>query len=209
MFEARQKSSLSHDCHARRTAACQFADLLWPILVLAGIERFRIDPGNTAFTPLAFDYYPWSHSLLMDVVWGVLLGALYFAFRRDRGGAIVIALLVVSHWVLEWITHRPDMPLAPGVATRVGLGLWNSVAATLVIETAMYLGGFWIYMRSTRAIDKTGVIGAWWLGGFLLASYIGNNITPPPTSTRAVAWGALAMWILVPAAAWIDNHRTA
>jgi membrane-bound metal-dependent hydrolase YbcI (DUF457 family) len=125
-------------------AACQIPDLLWPILLLAGMERVRVDPGNTAFTPLAFDYYPWSHSLLMDVVWGAALGALYFVLRRDTRGAIVIAALVVSHWVLDWITHRPDLPLLPDNATLVGLGLWNSVAATILIETAMYVAALWI-----------------------------------------------------------------
>jgi hypothetical protein len=188
-------------------AACQWPDLLWPILSLAGVERFRIEPGNTAFTPLAFDYYPWSHSLVMDLAWGAALGALYFALRRDWNGAFVIGALVVSHWVLDWITHRPDMPLAPGLETRLGLGLWNSVAATIAIETAMYVAGVWIYMRTTRERDKIGLIGAWWLGGFLLASYIGNILVPAPQGPRAVARGALSMWIIIPVAAWIDRHR--
>jgi MFS superfamily sulfate permease-like transporter len=116
-------------------AACQLADLLWPVLVLAGVEHFRIDPGNTAVTPIAFDHYPWSHSLVMNVLEGAALGAIYFALRRDRRGALVIALLVVSHWVLDWITHRPDMPLAPWSDVKLGLGLWSSVAATVVVET--------------------------------------------------------------------------
>jgi membrane-bound metal-dependent hydrolase YbcI (DUF457 family) len=190
-------------------AACQFADLLWPILVLAGVEHFRVVRGDTAFTPLSFDYYPWSHSLLMNAVWGVALGALYLALHRDRRGAVVIAGLVVSHWVLDWITHRPDMPLAPGNATKLGLGLWNSIAATIVVEVAMYVAGFWIYMRSTRPIDKLGLIGPWPLAGFLFASYLGNVVTPPPEDPRTIAWGALAMWVLVPVAAWLDRHRTA
>ena len=188
-------------------AAAQFADLLWPILVLAGVEHFRVQPGDTAFTPLSFDYYPWSHSLVMDCVWGVLLGGLYFVFRRDRSGAIAIGLLVVSHWVLDWITHRPDMPFAPGLETRVGLGLWNSVAGTIVVEVGMFLAADWMYLRATRANDKIGSIGAWMLGGFLLAVYIGNIIAPLPNDPRAVAWGALPMWILIPVAAWIDRHR--
>ena len=62
--------------------ACQLPDLIWPVLLLAGIERARIEPGNTAFTPLAFDHYPWSHSLLLVVIWGAALAALY----RLRGG---------------------------------------------------------------------------------------------------------------------------
>ena len=188
-------------------AACQWPDLLWPILCLAGVERFRIEPGNTAFTPLAFDYYPWSHSLVMDVVWGAVLGALYFALRRDWNGTFVVGALVVSHWVLDWVTHRADMPLAPGVETRVGLGLWNSVAATIAIETVMYVLGVWVYLRTTSARDKVGRIGAWVLVMFLLAINVGNIMGPPPPSVSAVSWSALAMWILIVAAAWTDKHR--
>ena len=86
-------------------AACQLPDLIWPVLLLAGVERARIEPGNTAFTPLAFDHYPWSHSLLMVAVWGGALALLYDLRVRRRGKALVIATLVVSHWLLDWITH--------------------------------------------------------------------------------------------------------
>ena len=112
-------------------AACQLPDLLWPLFVLAGLERFHIVPENSQFLVLVFDHYPWSHSLAMDVLWAVLLGGLYAALRRDRRGALVIGALVLSHWILDWITHRPDLPLAPGSDLKVGLGLWNSVAGTV------------------------------------------------------------------------------
>jgi membrane-bound metal-dependent hydrolase YbcI (DUF457 family) len=189
-------------------AACQLPDLIWPILVLAGIERFRIEPGNTAFTPLAFDYYPWSHSLLMCVVWGALLGALYFALRRDRGGAIAIAALVVSHWVLDWITHRPDMPLLPDNATLLGLGLWNNVPATIAVETAMYVAAVWLYASMTTASDRIGRVGFRVLVAFLVVVSVANIFSPPPPSTTMVAASGLALWILVPIAAWVDRHRS-
>src|SRR5215831_26995 len=107
-------------------AAAQFADILWPVLIATGLEQVRITPGDTAFTPLTFVSYPWSHSLAMLAVWGTLLG---LAFRRGPDGPRqwwLIAALVVSHWCLDWIAHRPDMPLYPHGA-GVGLGLWNSV----------------------------------------------------------------------------------
>lgn len=188
-------------------AACQFPDLLWPVLVLAGVERVRIAPGDTAFTPLAFDYYPWSHSLLMDVAWGAALGAVYFALRRDKNGAVVIGALVVSHWVLDWVTHRPDMPLAPGVETLLGLGLWNSVVATIVIETAMYVAAVWIYARATQGRDRIGRIGFWAFTILLAAIHVANIFSPPPPSANAVAGAGLALWFLIPFAAWIDGHR--
>jgi hypothetical protein len=106
--------------------AAQLADVMWPVLVALGIEQVRINPGNTAFTPLDFVAYPYSHSLLLLVVWGLVLGVLTRAHVGGRAAIPLIAGVVVSHWVLDWITHRPDMPLFPG-GPRLGLGLWNSV----------------------------------------------------------------------------------
>src|SRR5580704_6715491 len=99
-------------------------DLLWPLFLLAGWEQVRIDPGNTAFTPLDFVSYPYSHSLAMSVVWGILFALLYWGATRYVAGAVVIGFGVVSHWILDFVTHRPDLPLYPGGTARVGLGLW-------------------------------------------------------------------------------------
>jgi hypothetical protein len=107
--------------------AALLADLLWPFFLLLGWEQVRIDPGNTRYTPLDLVYYPWSHSLLMLCVWATAFGGIYYAITRYWPGAIAIWIGVVSHWVLDWVTHRPDMPLYPGGA-RYGLGLWNSIA---------------------------------------------------------------------------------
>src|SRR6266545_7880417 len=139
------------------TAAAVVLDLIWPVLVIAGIERFEIRAGVTAFSPFDFTYYPWSHSLLMSVVWSVVFGAIYFAITRYGRGAVIVGVAVFSHWVLDFITHRPDMPLYPG-GPKVGLGLWNSVGGTVIVESAIYIGGVWIYLRSTRARDRLGNI---------------------------------------------------
>jgi hypothetical protein len=184
-------------------------DLLWPVFLLLGIERVRIAPGNTAFTPLEFVSYPWSHSLLMALVWAALLALAYRAATRDGRGTWVVGGLVVSHWVLDAVAHRADMPLAPGLATKVGLGLWNSVPATFAVEGAMFVLGLWVYLRATRAKDLRGAIGLWALVAFLLAIYAGNSSGPPPPTTAAIAWVTLAFGVLiVPWAMWIDRHRT-
>jgi membrane-bound metal-dependent hydrolase YbcI (DUF457 family) len=188
-------------------AACQLPDLIWPILVLMGVERLSIDPGNTAFTPLSFDYYPWSHSLVMCAVWGALLGGLYLALRRDLRGAVVIEALVMSHWLLDFVTHRPDLPLVPGSATRFGLGLWNNISATLGIETLFFVGAVSLYAMMTKPVDRVGRVGFWVLIAFLVGTYLANTFGPPPPSAAMVATSALALWLLVPIAAWIDRHR--
>src|SRR5262245_22799363 len=187
-------------------AAC-FPDLLWPLLLLAGLEQVRIDPGNTAFTPLDFISYPVSHSLLLVCVWAVLLGALYQAATHYRRGAIVLAAGVASHWVLDASTHRPDLPLVPWGGPRLGLGLWNSIPATLALESAMFLVALGLYQRGTRARDA---IGKWGYASFVAvlgAIYVANLAGPPPPSVTALAWVALGLGLFLPWAAWFDRHR--
>lgn len=190
--------------------AAQFADLLWPVLVLAGIERLAIEPGHTAVNPLHFLHYPWSHSLAMLAAWGVAFGGLYVSLRRGGAkSALVLAALVVSHWALDAISHGPDMPLVPGGSTLVGLGLWNSVAATAVVELGLFAAGVAYYLRATRSRDR---IGAWGLGALLacfVAIHLASLAGPPPPSPEAVAYSALALWLFVAWGHWVDAHRVA
>jgi hypothetical protein len=188
--------------------AAQFADLLWPALVLAGIERVEILPGATAFTPLDFVSYPYSHSLIALAGWGILVGALYLAFF---GGGLpvgsALAGLVLSHWILDVVTHRQDMPLGLAGEPKMGLGLWNSVSGTMAVELTMLAAGVWLYLRATRATDRTGSIALWFFVGFLLLVNTLNLFGPPPPSSMAVAGAAHAMWLLVAWGFWIDRHR--
>jgi membrane-bound metal-dependent hydrolase YbcI (DUF457 family) len=189
-------------------AAAQLADLLWPFFLIAGIEQVRIAPGDTAFTPLDFVSYPYSHSLVMLAVWGVVFGVVYArAARGTTRELVVLAALVVSHWVLDFVTHRPDMPIYPGGA-RYGLGLWNSIPATVVIEAAMFVIGFAIYMRATRARDRAGRWGILGLAVLLLGGYLANIGGGAPPSVNALAVVAIigAALILV-LTWWAGRHR--
>jgi hypothetical protein len=191
------------------TSAAFGLDLLWPVFVLSGLEIVRVDPGNTPFTPLDFVSYPWSHSLVMSIVWGVVAGALTSRILRDRRAGIVAAALVVSHWVLDVITHRPDMPIYPG-GPRVGLGLWNSATATIVVEAVMLLCGVMIYARTTRARDGIGRWGFWSLIALLVIAFVLSIKTPPPPSITALAVGAIIFgWVFVLFGWWVDRHREA
>jgi membrane-bound metal-dependent hydrolase YbcI (DUF457 family) len=188
-------------------AAAQLADLIWPILVALGIEQVRIEPGITAFTPFDFVSYPYSHSLLALAIWGVVFGGICAAVVRDRRVLIVIAALVVSHWVLDWVTHRPDMPLYPGSRT-FGLGLWNSVPATVAVETVMFVAGVWMYARATRARDAVGRRAFAAFVGLMFAVY-GVSMGPPPPSVTALIVSAIAgAAVIIVWAWWFDRHRT-
>lgn len=187
--------------------AVQFLDLLWPPLLLLGIERVRIDPGNTAVTPLDFISYPYSHSLLMTVLWATIVAGCYFLVRKKIRGAIVLWCLVCSHWLLDALTHRPDLPLIPYSETFYGLGLWNSMVGTIIVEGILFTGGMYLYLRATKAKNKKGVIALWSLVGFLLLTYVLNLVGPPPPDPNAIAWAGLSMWLLVAWGIWIEHHR--
>jgi hypothetical protein len=201
-------------------AAALFADLLWPVLVALGIEQVRIAPGITASTPLEFISYPYSHSLLTLTLFGAAF-AWAVRLRAPRDAAptasvapvapltpgMIVFLLVISHWVLDVVTHIPDLPLYPG-GPKFGLGLWNFVTATLVTETVMFAAGVWIYARATTPRDR---IGTWAFAGvtaFLFAGFLVNaNGTPPPSVTAlwvmAISLGAFTLWL-----SWFaDRHR--
>jgi len=188
-------------------AAPQFLDMLWPCFLLLGWERVRIDPGNTPMTPLAFDSYPFSHSLAMSCVWGALLGALYLAKAHRRTVAWLIAAAVVSHWVLDWVTHKPDLQLAPWSSIKVGLGLWYSIAGTVIVESAMFIAGVWIYIKTTRARDGVGRVGFWAFVVFLALGYIANIVGPPPGDTKSLAIFTLGLWLFPLWSWWFDVHR--
>jgi hypothetical protein len=188
--------------------AAQFVDLLWPTMLLLGIERVAIAPGITAVTPLDFESYPVTHSLVGVAFWASALAMVYALTRRYLRGAFVVGLLVLSHWVLDLITHRPDLPIVPG-GLRVGLGLWNSVGWTLVAEFGLLALGVWIYVRSTVAKNKTGRWALWSLVAFLGVMYLANVFGPPPPGVRAIAWAGHAMWLLVLWGWWIDRNRVA
>jgi FtsH-binding integral membrane protein len=188
--------------------AAQLADLIWPTLVLLGIETLAVAPGITAFTPLDFISYPYSHSLIALIVWGAALGSAYALARKGRAAeSVTIALLVLSHWVLDVITHRPDMPVSIDGATKLGLGLWNSIPGTILVEGLMFVIGVMMYARTTRPVDRTGKVAFWSLVGFLVVVYVGNLFGPPPPSATAVAWVAESIWLLVAWGYWIDRHR--
>lgn len=187
--------------------ASQFIDLLWPILLMLGLEHVEIDPGNTVVTPLNFVDYPFSHSLVGVLFWGIVVGGIYYAFKRDKRNAIIVGLLVLSHWILDLFTHRPDLLLVPGGDTYVGMGLWNSMIGTIAVEGLIFALGVFYYLKVTRAKKKMGSWSFWSLIVFLVIIYISNLFGPPPPSADAIPYVGLAMWLFIPWAFWIDRNR--
>jgi hypothetical protein len=202
------KRATPHTNLALLVLAAEFIDVIWPIFVLLGIERVHIEPDLTPVTPLNFTYYPWTHSVLMSVAWGLVLGAVYYSIKRDKQAAIVLALVVVSHWFLDFVSHIPDLPLIPSAGAKYGLGLWHSRIWTAIVELTIFFGGIAIYLRSTRVRDRAGSIGLVAYILFLTFIYLLNIQGTPPPSVKIMAVSSeIGTLILFLWAWWVDRHR--
>jgi membrane-bound metal-dependent hydrolase YbcI (DUF457 family) len=186
--------------------AAQWVDLLWPVLLLLNVEKVTVRHDNPKF-PLDFVYYPFTHSLLMGIVWGLCFGLLYWLAKKDRRGAIVLGFCVVSHWLLDLIVHAPDLPLFPGDSPKLGLGLWNNPLATAVVEGLVFIIGLSLYLKATRAKNTTGKWSLWLLVLLLVANQVAGALSPLPPSAHAIGWAVQYQWIFVLLGYWVDRNR--
>jgi len=189
-------------------AASAAIDLALGVTILLGIEHIGIAPGITVVNPLNLYDYPYTHSLFTVVLWGIAAATLYFGIRKYRAGAIAVFAAITSHWVLDLLTHIPDLPLYPGSDFLLGLGLWNSRTGTLVVETGIFIAGIILYLRSTRAAGKIGRYGIIVLLGLLLTVHIGNMIGTPPPNVETLALSLELQWLFVVLAAFVDRGRS-
>ncbi len=179
--------------------ACQLLDLIWPVLVLTGIERVSVDHSATVVTPLDFSHYPYSHSLLMAVVYSLLFALLFAALLKSKKDGMIVGLVVLSHWILDLVSHRPDLPILFN-GYKVGLGMWNSIWATVLVETGLFVIGVFLYLRSTPTLTRKRKYIYWSMIIFLLIVYAGNIFGPKipiDTHPNVIAGPALAMWLIV------------
>jgi hypothetical protein len=194
--------------------ATQFADIIWPIFVALGIEKFTIIPNFTATSVFQFQYYPLSHSLLTMLGWA-LLGFLLVAYlplgikgNKILAGAIV-ALGIFSHYLLDAIVHVPDLPLMPGEGPKIGLGLWNYYWPSILLEFVFLIGGLWIYLSATKGNTFAGKYGLVILAAFLAVMQVLSTLSVPPNNPKMIAISALATNLLVAGIAfWLDRKRT-
>jgi len=186
--------------------AAQFADLLWPVLLLAGVESVEITKNQDPLLRLHFVRYPITHNLSTEALFGVFFAALYWWKTKNTRSALICGLLVPSHWILDVIVHTPDLPLWPG-GPVCGLGAWRSVPLSLTLEVLPFAAGILVYTKSTRTKDRVGRIAFWAFLGVLIAGYASSLPGPPPKDTHSLACFALILWVFVPWAFWIDRHR--
>ena len=187
--------------------AALLADLLAWALVVTGIEHFAIKPGITTTNPLDLYDYPISHSLATDALWGALLAAGYYLVRRHWRGTLLIFAAVLSHWLLDFVAHRADMPLAPGIHKYYGLGLYNSRRGMITVEGVIWLSGIVIYLRATRSKKP--------LGTYVFSVFVAaltwiwlvslRGLPPPGTIVQAGISSLVFMFVTVAGAYWVDH----
>jgi hypothetical protein len=184
--------------------AVQLLDVAWAPLVLLGIEKVRIIPGFTASNPLDLYYMPYTHSLVAALLWS---GAAAVAYRMlaqpaGKGAGFLIGVAVFSHWVLDFVVHRPDLPLYDNSA-KVGLGLWNRPVVAFGLEAALLLGGMLLYFQlQPRRRGGTVLFGLVMLG---IQAYV--FFGPPPASDNAAAATALVAYAVFALIIWLLADR--
>ncbi|MBC87063.1 MAG: hypothetical protein CL677_07765 [Bdellovibrionaceae bacterium] len=179
--------------------ACQLLDLIWPVLVLAGIEVVSVDHLATKLTPLNFEHYPYSHSLLMTIVYSLVAGFFVGWVLKSKKLGVIVGMVTSSHWILDFVTHRPDMPILLS-GQKVGLGLWNNLFLAVSIELLIFSAGIYLYLKSKTNMSQSRKIGFWSLIIFLLVIYLANVFGPKPpldAPSAMIAGPALAMWLIV------------
>jgi len=187
--------------------AAQFLDLLWPIFLILGLEKAEPIPNGPPLENLDFVSYPYSHSLFFAVVWGILFGIIYYARTKRKGTSLLLGLLVVSHWVLDYITHVPDLPITPWSDHKVGLRLWDHQVATIVIESIIFIGGTIIFLQNAYFKKRITYISFFIMLLLLAGIYISSFYSPPPPSMKVLGWLALSQWIFVFWAYAIDRSK--
>ena len=188
-------------------AAPILLDLLWPIFLLVGWEYVSITPNPNPFLRLQFDAYPISHGLVAVIGWATLFASIYLGVARYLIGAITIWFGVISHWLLDYIVHRPDLPLYAGGSRLLGLGLWNKPRTTMAIELVMLAAGIVVYWRATKAKNAIGNYAFWLFVLALVGLYAAVIFAPPPSSVKKLAIGTMFSWLFVVWAWWLDRNR--
>lgn len=189
--------------------AVQLVDVAWSVLILLGIEKARIVPGITASNPFDLYYMPYTHSLVATILWSVAAGALCKVLLglRQWSSAAWIGAAVFSHWVLDWLVHRRDLPLYDDTM-KVGLGIWNYPVIALALEAFLLFGGMFMYMRRTTTINAVVRFGPPAFGILMIAIQAYIFFGPVPGSPSELAATALVSYIVFAAVIqWLDRQR--
>ncbi|MGE5110213.1 MAG: hypothetical protein ACM3JB_05095 [Acidobacteriaceae bacterium] len=188
--------------------AAMLADLLWCIFMLAGVEHVHYGVGMGTANYVTDSNTPFSHGLLTNMLWAGLFAVAFFVKRHYWRGTLLILAVVLSHWILDFISNR-EMPLVPGMSKVFGLDLWASTPLTLVVEGGLWLVGIIVYLRQTPASSRIGVYGFWFVAALITLVWYNNIAGPPPPNPNSAPIFALILFSLIVAwAYWMNRARS-
>ncbi|MDJ0977501.1 MAG: hypothetical protein QNI87_03115 [Erythrobacter sp.] len=184
--------------------AAQLIDWAFFSFAIVGIEKVRIEPGATVMVPLDLYYYPFTHSLLGAGLWALAFALAIFMSRKNAFAGALAGLVVLSHWGLDWVVHRPDLTLMGG-EVKYGLGLWNYPAIAMPLELSLALGGMLFYLKRTRGPAGPPIV-------LLLALLVFQGINwfgPAPIEADLFLHlqALLAFAVLTLMATWVGENR--
>lgn len=190
--------------------AALLPDVIWIALVFAGVERMRIPVGAgpaAAAAAIGVVSWPWSHSLLMVLLWATAAAAIHRARTGYRAGTLAVFALVASHWILEALTHRSDLPIAPGLSARVGAGLGAIPAAMIALHAAVFFVGLALYLDLTRPVRWEGRFGLLAMVAFACFLFLGSTSGAAPPGPRVLIATTMVTWAFIPWGGWVDRFR--
>lgn len=184
--------------------AAQLVDWAFFSLALVGVEKMRIDPDASVMVPFDLYHMPYTHSLAASLVWAAFFTGVVTVWQRNALAGLLAGLVVMSHWVLDWLVHPKDLTLA-GTAPKYGLGLWDYPWIAMPLELLLILGAFAYYLRRTR-----GPIGPpFVLLAMLLLLQAVNWFAPHPAEAGAFLYlqALVAFGLLTGLASWVGRNR--
>jgi hypothetical protein len=137
--------------------ATAWLDVVFVPLLLSGIETVQPAVEDHKGYGDLIIHADYTHSLVGMIVLSAVLGGAAALLWGRRSG-VVVGLVAASHWVLDLLFHRADMPILPGDVgdlPRLGLGLWRTPAAASGIELVLVLAGAWLYWRAASRTART------------------------------------------------------
>ena len=184
--------------------AAQLVDVFWAGFVLLGVEHLRLDPALPS-NPLDLYHMPWTHSLPAAIAWSVAAGAICrWGLKWPGRVSGMVGAVVFSHWLLDWLVHRPDLLLWPG-GDKVGLGLWNYPVPEQALEIGL-LGLAGMAWAWTAARAGKGLFAPLVFVTALLALQVMVMFMPAQHDTFQLGLSALIVYVLVSAFAWMIDR---
>ncbi len=187
--------------------ASQLIDLGFFSLMLVGVEKMRFVSGATVMNPMDLYFMPYTHGLIGASVWALGFGAGIWLLTRRTAAAVIGAAVVFSHWLLDLVTHRPDLAMPDG--SKAGLSLWNHPLIEMPLEIGITLAALWLYGRATEPKRPAGRWSLWWMAAVLLAMQAINWFGPvAPDAGPGVAVEALVAYVVaISLAIWAASTR--